>query len=83
MIMMLAGNPVDQQIADLRPALAVNGIILDAGNANFCDTMRTDFVGLRHSSAKKVSRHQSVEHAGGGSSRSLLLGQIVFASGTR
>ena len=46
-IMVKAGEPVDQQIAALRPLLAANDIIIDAGNANFRDTMRrfTDLEG--------------------------------------
>ncbi len=39
-IMVLAGSPVDEQIAALRGELAANDIIIDAGNANFRDTMR-------------------------------------------
>lgn len=39
-IMVKAGEPVDQQIAALKPLLEANDIIIDAGNANFRDTMR-------------------------------------------
>ena len=39
-IMIKAGDPVDQQIAALKPLLENNDIIIDAGNANFRDTMR-------------------------------------------
>jgi len=39
-IMVKAGEPVDQQIAALQPLLQANDIIIDAGNANFRDTMR-------------------------------------------
>ena len=39
-IMIKAGDPVDQQIADLKPLLTDNDILIDAGNANFRDTMR-------------------------------------------
>lgn len=39
-IMVLAGKPVDEQIEALRGELAANDIIIDAGNANFRDTMR-------------------------------------------
>lgn len=39
-IMVKAGDPVDQQIAALKPLMAANDIIIDAGNANFRDTMR-------------------------------------------
>ncbi|PHR20118.1 MAG: phosphogluconate dehydrogenase (NADP(+)-dependent, decarboxylating) [Hoeflea sp.] len=46
-IMVKAGEPVDQQIAALKPLLEANDIIIDAGNANFRDTMRrfTDLEG--------------------------------------
>ena len=39
-IMVPAGDPVDQTIAALRPALAAGDIIIDGGNSNFHDTMR-------------------------------------------
>ena len=39
-IMIKAGDPVDQQIQALKPLLENNDIIIDAGNANFRDTMR-------------------------------------------
>jgi 6-phosphogluconate dehydrogenase len=39
-IMVPAGDPVDQTIADLRPALGEGDIIIDGGNSNFHDTIR-------------------------------------------
>jgi len=39
-IMVPAGDPVDQTIAALRPALSAGDIIIDGGNSNFHDTMR-------------------------------------------
>ncbi len=39
-LMVQAGTAVDEQIALLRPVLSPNDIIIDAGNANFRDTMR-------------------------------------------
>src|SRR5206468_1512996 len=39
-IMVTAGQAVDQQIAALRPLLAADDILIDAGNANFRDTVR-------------------------------------------
>jgi len=65
-IMVKAGEPVDQQIAALKPLLAANDIILDAGNANFRDTMRrfTDlegsgltFIGMGVSGGEEGARH--------------------------
>jgi 6-phosphogluconate dehydrogenase len=39
-IMVPAGDPVDQTIAELRPQLSDGDIIIDGGNSNFHDTMR-------------------------------------------
>ena len=39
-IMVPAGDPVDQTIAELRPNLKAGDIIIDGGNSNFHDTMR-------------------------------------------
>ena len=39
-IMVPAGDPVDQTIAALRPALAPGDIIIDGGNSNFHDSIR-------------------------------------------
>src|SRR5881397_686954 len=39
-IMVTAGQAVDQQIAALRPLLSTDDILIDAGNANFRDTVR-------------------------------------------
>ena len=39
-LMVPAGDPVDQQIAALRPLLDDDDMIIDAGNANFRDTER-------------------------------------------
>src|SRR5690242_2013067 len=39
-VMVQAGKAVDEQIALLRGVLSRNDIIIDAGNANFRDTMR-------------------------------------------
>ena len=39
-VLVQAGKPVDEQIALLRPVLSERDIVIDAGNANFRDTMR-------------------------------------------
>ena len=39
-LMVNAGTPVDEQIVVLRKLMARDDIIIDAGNANFRDTMR-------------------------------------------
>src|SRR5438034_830302 len=39
-IMVPAGQPVDDTIADLRPQLQAGDILIDGGNSNFHDTIR-------------------------------------------
>jgi 6-phosphogluconate dehydrogenase len=65
-IMVLAGKPVDEQIAALRGELAANDIIIDAGNANFHDTVRRfkelegsglTFIGMGVSGGEEGARH--------------------------
>ncbi|MGF0538277.1 NADP-dependent phosphogluconate dehydrogenase [Agrobacterium sp. ES01] len=65
-IMIKAGDPVDQQIDALLPLLSDNDIIIDAGNANFRDTMaRFDrlkdtgvtFIGMGVSGGEEGARH--------------------------
>ncbi len=65
-IMVKAGDPVDEQIALLRPLLAANDIIIDAGNANFHDTIRRfagldgsgiTFIGMGVSGGEEGARH--------------------------
>ncbi|MDI6027385.1 NADP-dependent phosphogluconate dehydrogenase [Corticibacterium sp. UT-5YL-CI-8] len=65
-IMVLAGTPVDEQIAQLRKVLSANDIIIDAGNANFHDTIRRfkelestglTFIGMGVSGGEEGARH--------------------------
>jgi len=65
-VMIKAGEPVDQVIAQLRPLLDGNDIIIDAGNANFRDTMRRfhelegtglTFIGMGVSGGEEGARH--------------------------
>ncbi|MBI3671897.1 MAG: NADP-dependent phosphogluconate dehydrogenase [Rhizobiales bacterium] len=65
-IMVKAGDPVDQQIALLRPLLSAGDIIIDAGNANFRDTIRRfaeldgsglTFIGMGVSGGEEGARH--------------------------
>ncbi|MDI7863548.1 NADP-dependent phosphogluconate dehydrogenase [Rhizobiaceae bacterium n13] len=65
-IMIKAGEPVDQQIAQLQPYLEAGDIMIDAGNANFRDTMaRFDrlkgtgltFIGMGVSGGEEGARH--------------------------
>ncbi|PWV95362.1 6-phosphogluconate dehydrogenase (decarboxylating) [Hoeflea marina] len=65
-IMVKAGDPVDQQIAMLRKLMDRDDIIIDAGNANFRDTMRRfkeldgtglTFIGMGVSGGEEGARH--------------------------
>ncbi len=65
-IMVKAGDAVDEQIANLCEVLDRNDIIIDAGNANFHDTIRRDkdlaqtgltFIGMGVSGGEEGARH--------------------------
>ena len=65
-IMIKAGEPVDQQIAALKADLGKGDIIIDAGNANFRDTVRRfgelegtglTFIGMGVSGGEEGARH--------------------------
>ncbi len=65
-IMVKAGDPVDEQIAALKKLMAKDDIIIDAGNANFRDTMRRfkelegsglTFIGMGVSGGEEGARH--------------------------
>ena len=65
-IMIQAGAAVDQQIEALKPLLSASDIIIDAGNANFRDTMRRfeglegsdlTFIGMGVSGGEEGARH--------------------------
>ena len=65
-IMVKAGDPVDQTIAQLEPVLDPRDILIDAGNANFHDTVRReaaltakgfDFLGIGVSGGEECARH--------------------------
>ncbi len=65
-IMIKAGDPVDQQMQLLKPFLEKNDIMIDAGNANFRDTMRRfdalkdsglTFIGMGVSGGEEGARH--------------------------
>lgn len=65
-VMVQAGKPVDEQIALLKPVLEANDIIIDAGNANFHDTVRRfqelagtglTFIGMGVSGGEEGARH--------------------------
>ena len=65
-IMVKAGDAVDEQIGHLRPLMEKNDILIDAGNANFHDTMRRfdalkdsglTFIGMGVSGGEEGARH--------------------------
>jgi 6-phosphogluconate dehydrogenase len=65
-IMIKAGDPVDQQMELLKPYLEANDIMIDAGNANFRDTIRRfdalkdsglTFIGMGVSGGEEGARH--------------------------
>jgi 6-phosphogluconate dehydrogenase len=65
-IIVKAGEPVDEQIASLREVLEPQDIIIDAGNANYHDTVRRDaalaktgltFIGMGVSGGEEGARH--------------------------
>jgi 6-phosphogluconate dehydrogenase len=65
-MMILAGKPVDEQIEALRHFLSTGDIIIDAGNANFRDTIRRlgeldgsglTFIGMGVSGGEEGARH--------------------------
>ena len=61
-LMVPAGQPVDDMIAQLRPLLDAQDLILDAGNANFHDTNRrmaqgAPFLGVGVSGGEEGARH--------------------------
>ncbi len=65
-IMVPAGTAVDEQIALLKPVLSAGDIVIDAGNANFRDTVRrfselansgVAFVGMGVSGGEEGARH--------------------------
>jgi 6-phosphogluconate dehydrogenase len=65
-VMVQAGSPVDEQIALLKPVLSADDIIIDAGNANFHDTVRRfselagsglTFIGMGVSGGEEGARH--------------------------
>jgi 6-phosphogluconate dehydrogenase len=65
-IMVKAGEAVDEQISNLKEVLQRDDIIIDAGNANFRDTIRRDealngsglhFIGMGVSGGEEGARH--------------------------
>lgn len=70
-LMVPAGAPVDQQIAALDPYLGPDDMVIDAGNANFRDTIRRmedlqrPFLGIGVSGGEDGARHGPAIMGGG------------------
>ncbi|MFB2531518.1 NADP-dependent phosphogluconate dehydrogenase [Paracoccus sp. p3-h83] len=71
-LMVPAGQPVDDQLAALSPLLGADDLVIDAGNANFHDTNRRQaaglpfrFLGLGVSGGEEGARHGPAIMAGG------------------
>ncbi|PLL14109.1 phosphogluconate dehydrogenase (NADP(+)-dependent, decarboxylating) [Tabrizicola sp. TH137] len=71
-LMVPAGQPVDDQLAALAPLLGPEDLVIDAGNANFRDTNRRDaaglpfhFMGIGVSGGEEGARHGPSIMAGG------------------
>lgn len=70
-LMVPAGAPVDQQIAALEPFLDPDDMVIDAGNANFRDTIRRmenltrPFLGIGVSGGEEGARHGPAIMGGG------------------
>src|SRR5690606_5858653 len=65
-VLVQAGEPVDQVIAELKPLLDEGDVIIDAGNANYHDTVRRfseldgtgiGFLGIGVSGGEEGARH--------------------------
>jgi 6-phosphogluconate dehydrogenase len=70
-LMVPAGQVVDDQIAALQPLLGPEDLIIDAGNANFHDTnrrmrtLKTPFLGIGVSGGEEGARHGPAIMGGG------------------
>ena len=71
-LMVPAGQAVDDQLAALAPLLGADDLVIDAGNANFRDTNRRDgaglpfrFIGIGVSGGEEGARHGPAIMAGG------------------
>ena len=71
-LMVPAGQAVDDQLAALAPLLGPDDLVIDAGNANFRDTNRRDgaglafrFMGIGVSGGEEGARHGPAVMAGG------------------
>jgi 6-phosphogluconate dehydrogenase len=90
-VMVTAGAAVDEQIASLRPLLAGDDMIIDAGNANFHDTVRRSlelaagprFIGMGVSGGEEGARHGPSIMVGGPREAFERIGPILTAIAAR
>ncbi len=87
-LLVKAGEAVDQQIAALQSALAPGDIIIDSGNTNFRDTIRRDamvtaaglaFIGMGISGGEDGARHGPSIMVGGGHKSYLRVESVLTA----
>ncbi|WP_187969636.1 NADP-dependent phosphogluconate dehydrogenase [Aquibium microcysteis] len=87
-LMVQAGAAVDEQIAALRPLLSAEDIVIDAGNANFRDTMRRfaalegsslTFIGMGVSGGEEGARHGPSIMVGGTQASWLRVRDVLVA----
>lgn len=73
-LMIVSGAPIDEQLANLRPLLGPDDIVIDAGNSDFLDTVRRSaahasgpfhFVGMGVSGGEEGARHGASMMVGG------------------
>ncbi len=86
LLMVKAGDAVDQQIAALTPLLAPGDILMDGGNANYRDSRRRDaalteqgfrFLGVGVSGGEEGARHGPSIMSGGSPEAFTAVGQIL------
>ncbi|MDN2578707.1 NADP-dependent phosphogluconate dehydrogenase [Aquibium sp. ELW1220] len=91
-LMVQAGAAVDEQIAALRPLLSADDIVIDAGNANFRDTMRRfaelegsslTFIGMGVSGGEEGARHGPSIMVGGTQASWLRVRDVLTAISAR
>ena len=75
-LMVPAGEPVDQQIAQLRPLLDTDDMIIDAGNANFLESER-------RAKAAKDAGHPYLGIGVSGGAEGARFGPSIMGGGTR
>ncbi|WP_312796406.1 NADP-dependent phosphogluconate dehydrogenase [Tianweitania sp.] len=86
-LMINAGQPVDDQIEALKPLLSHDDIVIDAGNANFRDTMRRNgvldgtglnFIGMGVSGGEVGARHGPSIMVGGAEASYKRIEQVLL-----